>query len=340
MLVSICIPTYNGGAYLEACLQSVCQQTYTDFEILICDDCSIDNTVEIVETFQKKDSRIKLIISEKNLGLVGNWNRCMELANGEWIKFVFQDDLILPTCLESMLQAVNRNSQMIVCEREYLFEESISTNIRNMYTKSPRLYKLLGDEKIKYVSVQCLSTLIKNYFPSNFIGEPTSIMIKKSVIDQIGLFNPKITQLCDIEYCLRVGIKYGFTYMPDKLVNFRVHEKSTTQKNNSEKYFTSVFGDRIGVLYLLLYDSIYIDFRRNCTIRELLKLKYSLFYVLYNADYYIKKEEKKTILLKEMQELKDRCPELRKFKKYYPLYATLKFLAYSAKLKVHTKKQD
>lgn len=333
MLVSICIPTYNGGTYLEACLQSVCQQTYADFEILICDDCSEDSTVEIIKTFQKKDSRIKLIINEKNLGLVGNWNRCMELASGKWVKFVFQDDLVLPTCLEKMLQVADNNTQMIVCEREYIFEEGVNADIKNLYNKSPRLYQFLGDKEIKYVSVQHLSALIRNYFPSNFIGEPTSLMLKKSIIDKVGFFNPKITQLCDIEYCLRIGVSNGFTYIPDKLVNFRVHGESTTQKNNSEKYFTSVFGDRIRVLYLLLYDFIYKDFRKNCTRRELLKLKYSLFYVLYNADYYIKKEEKNTILLKEMQELKDHCPKLKGFKKYYPLYTTLKFVTYSVKLK-------
>jgi glycosyltransferase involved in cell wall biosynthesis len=340
MLVSVCIPTYNGEAYLNACLQSVCQQTYTDFEILICDDCSIDNTTGIIKTFQKKDSRIRLIINEKNLGLVGNWNRCMELAKGEWIKFVFQDDIILPTCLESMLKASNSNTQMIVCEREYIFEENVSADIKNLYSKLLRLYQLIGGEGIKYVSVQHLAELIRRYFPSNFIGEPTSIMLKKAIVNKVGAFNPKITQLCDIEYCLRVGVNGGFAYVPDKLVKFRIHEKSTTQKNNSEKYFASVFGDRIQIIYLLLYDFLYIDFRKYCSRVDLLKLKYSLLYVLYNAESYIKKEEKNTTLLKEMQELNERCPKLKKIRRYYSLYATLKFLVYFTRLKTDIKNQN
>jgi len=326
MLISICVPTYNGGKYIEACLQSIYEQTYTDFEVIICDDCSNDDTLEIVNAFKGKDSRIKLFINENNLGLVGNWNRCIELASGEWIKFVFQDDLISNTCLEEMLAATNKDTQMVVCERDYFFEKNTGLKIRRMYYDVPRMYHFVGDKDVQYISAKKLCVLIRRCFPANFIGEPSSIMFKKSVIDKIGLFNPKISQLCDLEYCLRVGIIDGFVYIPRILNSFRVHGSSTSQKNNSEKYFASIYSDRIIILYLMLFDSAYNNFRENCTKLELYKLKYTLFYFLYHANLYVKANKKNALLLKEMDLIKKDYPKIKKLQNHYLLYAPINIL--------------
>src|SRR5437899_12562971 len=97
--VSICIPTYNGAAHLAPCLESALNQTWTDFELLIVDDASSDDTVAITEACAARDRRVRVARNPRNLGLVGNWNRCLELAKGTWIKFLFQDDLLSPACL-------------------------------------------------------------------------------------------------------------------------------------------------------------------------------------------------------------------------------------------------
>ena len=92
-LVSICIPTYNGEKYLKECLDSCIDQTFKSYEIIICDDCSSDGTIKIIEEYAKIFPQIILFQNDGNLGLVGNWNRCIHHSNGEWIKFVFQDDI-------------------------------------------------------------------------------------------------------------------------------------------------------------------------------------------------------------------------------------------------------
>lgn len=103
--VSVCIPTYNGGKYIRECIESILVQTYSDFEILIVDDKSSDETIEVVEEFAKRDKRIRIVRNQQNLGLVKNWNRCVELSEGEWIKFLFQDDLLAPDCIEELINA-------------------------------------------------------------------------------------------------------------------------------------------------------------------------------------------------------------------------------------------
>ena len=321
-MISVCIPTYNGGIYLEACLQSVCDQTYTDFEILVCDDCSSDNTLEIVKAFQQKDSRIKLFVNQKNLGLVGNWNRCLELAEGEWIKFVFQDDLISASCLQEMLEITGDATQMVLCEREFIFESEVADNIKQEYTHNVlRMYKALDSKEKKHVTAKLACELINKYVPANFFGEPTSVLFRKSVIKQIGSFNSTINQHCDLEYWLRIASAYGFEYIPDKLVSFRVHNSSTTQKNNSEKYFSIFYVERIVLIYLLLFDALYKEFRKHSSLFGLFNLRYTLFYVIYHADVYAKKNG--AIVQKEMQLLKEKYPKVKQLQNQYFFYAPL-----------------
>ena len=322
MLVSICIPTYNGSNYLEACLQSVCQQTFTDFEIIICDDCSSDNTIEIVKIFQQKDPRIKLFINQKNLGLVGNWNRCLELAAGEWIKFVFQDDLIVPNCLQKMLEVASIKTQMVLSEREFIFEKDVAEDIKHEYTQNVlRMYKAIGTEGIQHLSPKEACSLINKYVPANFFGEPTSVLFRKSIIKEIGIFNPSINQHCDLEYWLRISSAYGFEYISDKLVSFRIHNSSTTQKNNSEKYFSIFYVERIVIIYLLLFNPIYKSYRKHSSLFDLFNLRYTLFYVIYHANEYAKKNG--ASIQKEMQLVKEKYPKVKQLQNQYLFYAPL-----------------
>src|SRR5690348_2585773 len=96
-LVTICIPTFNGMAYLESALASALNQTYKNIEVLICDDGSTDGTV----AFAKKqiDKRIRFIQHAKGEGMVANWNYCLQEARGIWIKLLFQDDILHVDCI-------------------------------------------------------------------------------------------------------------------------------------------------------------------------------------------------------------------------------------------------
>src|SRR5918994_2167278 len=116
--VSICIPTYNGARFLDDCMESARGQSFDDLDILVVDDQSSDETLSIVSKHAGLDSRVRIEQNPRRLGLVGNWNRCVELARGEWIKFVFQDDLVDPHCVESLVEAGRRTeATMVACTR-------------------------------------------------------------------------------------------------------------------------------------------------------------------------------------------------------------------------------
>lgn len=227
--VSICIPTYNGAKYLEACLVSVLSQTYKDIEILMVDDGSTDATFEILEYYAAIDQRIRLVRNEHNLGLVGNWNHCITLAQGEWIKFVFQDDWLEPECLEAMLDATTLNGSIVACQRNFAFEEGVSSDTRKTYLNFPTLSSLFPGEAI--ISAEAYSEAVVDHLTANFVGEPTAVMFHRNVFEKFGPFNSRLIQMCDIEFWTRIAVHTGIAFVPRPLATFRVHQDSASAKN-------------------------------------------------------------------------------------------------------------
>ena len=130
--VSVLIPMYNGDQYIVAAIESVLRQSYSNIELIIVDDGSTDNSVNIMQQYLSADTRIQLIQNENNLGLVGNWNRCVELATGEWIKFLFQDDLLEPSCIERMVEIGDRTRcPFVASRRDFIFEDVAQSTINN-----------------------------------------------------------------------------------------------------------------------------------------------------------------------------------------------------------------
>lgn len=135
-MVSVCIPTYNYAGFLPEAIDSVLKQVFTDYEILIIDDCSHDNTKEVVSGYAIRDKRIRFLINPVNGGMVNNWNLCLAEARGEHIKFVFGGDLLSsPGALQKMVSLLDADRpQHFACsvgKESYRYEfqdyESIST---------------------------------------------------------------------------------------------------------------------------------------------------------------------------------------------------------------------
>lgn len=99
-VVSILIPVYNRERYIEACIESALNQTFTDFEVVVVDNRSADRTWEICEAAARRDSRVRIFRNDSNIGPVRNWQRCIAEARGELGKILFSDDLMMPSFLE------------------------------------------------------------------------------------------------------------------------------------------------------------------------------------------------------------------------------------------------
>jgi glycosyltransferase involved in cell wall biosynthesis len=130
-LVSICIPTYNGQKFIAEAMDVAIKQTYRPLEIVVSEDASKDATLEIIKSFQNKTDIPIHIFTHKPSGIGANWNNCIVNSNGEYIKFLFQDDTIESNCIEKMVKyAVKSNNiGLVYSKRNFIYNENDKKNI-------------------------------------------------------------------------------------------------------------------------------------------------------------------------------------------------------------------
>ena len=112
--VSIGMPVYNGEKYIEEAIDSILSQTFEDFELIICDNASIDDTREICRAYAHNDDRVQYVLNEKNLGAAGNYNRTLELATAPYFRWACDDDVLKPTNLERCVEVLDRRSNVVL----------------------------------------------------------------------------------------------------------------------------------------------------------------------------------------------------------------------------------
>ncbi len=145
-LVSVIVASYNNALFIEETIESVINQTYTNWEMIVIDDCSSDNSVEIIEKYAQKEPRIKVIINSKNLGVAQSRNRAIKAAVGTYIAFLDSDDVWLPKKLSKQLslmiktdtlmsyssyKTINENSEItgyFIVKREVSYNDLLKTS--------------------------------------------------------------------------------------------------------------------------------------------------------------------------------------------------------------------
>jgi glycosyltransferase involved in cell wall biosynthesis len=225
-LVSVCLPLYNGEKFLAQAIQSVLDQTYKNFELIIADDGSKDKGPSIAQDLAKTDKRIKYQQNPKNLGLFQNYNECIRLACGKYIKLFAQDDLFDPKILARMVEVLEQNSSvsLVSCARTWLDDKGkviipVSSNEMRMARPFESDRQFSG----KWISTETLREFV------NWLGEPCSMMFRK---EQAGPgFDARFLQLGDIDYWYRLLEQGDYFFLADPLCSFRKHSGSTTVKN-------------------------------------------------------------------------------------------------------------
>lgn len=259
--VSICIPTYNGHDHLKECLDSIRAQTFQDFEVLICDDQSSDGTLDFARELAQGDPRFRFISNPRRFALVGNWNNCIAVSHGEWIKFVFQDDIIAPACVEKLLKACEQTGKSFsFCARDFIFEDGTSQSLQEWFLghQAELDSKYLNRSTIEADEAGRMA-LQKPYY--NIVGEPTVTLIRKSVFEQLGVFDGELIQLCDSEFWFRVMTNLGAAWVPERLATFRIHAKAATATNRGSRSFGMEVLDPLVVLYRFAFDCHFLSLR-------------------------------------------------------------------------------
>ena len=224
--VSVCVPTYNGAAFLGETLASISAQTFDDFEALIVDDCSTDATVDIAERYARSDSRMRVIRNAVRAGSgAANAGNCVRHARGEWLKFLAQDDVMAPACLERMLEASARGP-LVICWHDCRFEPEVdqALHVWRPGVDCPLAIELPG--AYADADTVCAAILRRPY--SNFIGPTSSCLIHRDCFAKYGSFDPSFSFFPDLDYWTRVGSREGIAIATEYLVTFRIHDASVS----------------------------------------------------------------------------------------------------------------
>lgn len=202
--VSIVLPTYNGEKYIESSIDSVLNQTFTDFELIIVNDCSTDSTPKIIEDFTKKDNRIRVIHNKENKKLPEALNIGFREAKGEYLSWTSDDNLYLPEAFATMVKFLDENKDVyLVCGDSKLIDDK---------------GEFMGD----IPSYSNDTIYINDYLGSSFL-------YRREVINDIGEYDTSMFLVEDYDYWVRLYNKYGYIHrIPKCLYFYRIHGNSLT----------------------------------------------------------------------------------------------------------------
>jgi glycosyltransferase involved in cell wall biosynthesis len=250
-LVSVLMPAFNAENYISEAIESILKQTYTDFEFIIIDDASTDKTWPIIQSYLRKDHRIKAYRNKQNLYIAGNRNILIGLAKGKYIAWQDADDISYPNRIKHQLEFMEEKSNVGIVGGylEYFNENGI---------KSIRKYA--PDD----------NTLRKYIFMFSPVAQPGAMLRKQCFID-LGMFDLRFPPAEDIEMSFRIGTKYQFANLEEIVIKYRENHTSATYSRLRKielstieariKYFThsSYHATLIDIIYnLLQFISIFI----------------------------------------------------------------------------------
>lgn len=221
-MISIITASYNYAEYIGKTIKSVLSQTYTDWEMIIIDDCSTDNSVDVINSF--KDERIKLFVNDKNLGLSKTVQKGLEKAYGEWIVFLESDDYITSDYLEKKTAIAQKYPKV-----NLIFNDS------EFFGDEKRVYDFNGVlEKTRYIlrTKTYPAKMFYDFYHSNKIFTFSEVMAKKEDLLKID-FNPNLDYLLDWHLWIQMAYLGDFYYINEKLTYWRLHTNSYI---NSSKY--------------------------------------------------------------------------------------------------------
>lgn len=207
--VSIILPTYNGSQYISSLLDSVLLQTYIDIEYIIIDDSSTDNTVQILQEYAKKDSRIKLYFNPLNLGVNKSFEKGIMLSSGNYIFLCDQDDLWDKEKVEKMVNEIENGNDLVYCDLRVIdlngkliaksFQRLISTN--NLQSKNLTRYLLFRN-----------------------VTNGCSVCFRRKLIDDILPFPNDV--IYDWWLMFKVSLEYKIGKLDEALMSYRIHDSN------------------------------------------------------------------------------------------------------------------
>lgn len=223
------MPVYNGAKYLKVAIDSVLAQTYSDFEFIIINDGSTDETLDIINSYS--DPRI-VLVSQENKGVTKSLNVGLKIAKGEIIARLDADDIAEPERFAKQMAFLESNPAITLVGSRAVAIDKDGNMIEN-FDYPPLTHKAI---KKYYI------------FHNPFIH--STVMFRKAVIDVCGPYNEAIIRAQDYDFLGRIITKFQSANLPERLVKYRIHDERVTKKYNRTMRWT---GLKIRLRFLLNY---------------------------------------------------------------------------------------
>lgn len=196
-LVSVLMTAYNRENYIAEAIESVLASSFTDFELIIVDDCSIDSTLAIAKKYESRDKRINVVTNEKNLGDYPNRNKAASLAKGKYLKYLDSDDTMSKICLERMVHEMEKNPECAIG---------------------------ITSRKLDFVSLHYpINSFRVHFFERGILDVgPSATIIRNDVfIEQSGFSGKRCVS--DFELWFRIALLYPVLEIEKDLIYWRQH---------------------------------------------------------------------------------------------------------------------
>ncbi|MBT1070608.1 glycosyltransferase family 2 protein [Pelotalea chapellei] len=218
--VSILVAAYNAEFYVAETIQSVLDQTFADWELVICDDGSTDATATIVQSFIDRDPRIKLV-HQANSGGAAARNTAFSISRGEYIVLLDADDRILPEKLAIQVALLDMNSDVGVVYGDTWFCDQ---NGKRTHLESEQ-YPLQHKQGDVFYPLCCGNMMAVH-----------SAMVRRAAINKVGgVHHPTKIQIADWDLWVRLAEKYPFIYHADPVADYRLHPMMSARQDNARK---------------------------------------------------------------------------------------------------------
>lgn len=209
-LVSVLMPAYNAEKYISESIESILNQSFKNFELLIVDDASTDSTLRIAKRFEKIDQRIQVFANKKNLNIAANRNFLLTRSNGDFIAWQDADDISVPQRLEWQVEYLNRHPKVgIVGGYLEIFDLNENKSIRKYDEDDLNLRKK-----------------IFRYSP---VAQPAA-MIRKEILSEVGEYGLNLSPAEDIDMSFRIGTISKFANIQKVVLQYRNYPDSSTYK--------------------------------------------------------------------------------------------------------------
>lgn len=210
--VSVLMPAYNAEKYIGEAIESILKQTFKDFEFIILDDASTDNTWKVIQKYAKKDRRIITLKSKKNLYIAKARNKLLKKVRGKYIIWQDADDVAMLFRIKDQYKFMENNPKVGICGGYLQFINERGKKI------SVRKYAPDND------------TIKKNVFKFAPVAQPAAI-VRKKCFQNVGYFNPKYAPSDDLDMNFKIGKKYEFANLKKVLIRYRQNTNSATFSN-------------------------------------------------------------------------------------------------------------